>query len=311
MLSLPDFKEKQILYIKTERKSDDKIKFWNDNIKFTRNGETVNQVSCHKIFAIFLIGDLSITSEIIKKCGRYGISIYFLNYSLEEYASIAPESEGNFLLRTKQYNFCQELKISKCLLINKITNQLTLVKDPKKSIADLVNQIKKARGNKELLGIEGNISKTYFSRMFEDIGWSGRIPRAKIDIQNLLLDIGYYYLFNFIDALLRNYGFDVYKGFYHKEFYLRKSLACDIMEPFRIIIDRQLIKSYHLKQIKSSDFICKNGSYQIKTGQSLKYSEFFVSAILNEKERIHQYVKEFYYFIIGKRDDFPVFKTKR
>ena len=52
------------------------------------------------------------------------------------------------------------------------------------------------------------------------------------------MDIGYTYLFNFIDALLRLYGFDTYLGFYHKEFYQRKSLVCDVVEPFRCIIDK-------------------------------------------------------------------------
>ena len=310
MLSLSDFREKQILFIKTERKSIDKIKFWNDNIKFTRDGKTINQVSCHKVFAVFIIGDISITSEIIKKCGKYGISVHLLSYGLEEYASFAPESEGNYLLRAMQYkaNSKKDLTVSKYLVRNKILNQMLQLSKKDSDLNTIFESIDLAKTNKVLLGIEGNVSKMYFSTIFADIGWTKRIPRAKIDINNLLLDIGYYYLFNFIDSLLRSYGFDTFKGFYHKTFFQRKSLTCDVMEPFRVIIDRQLIKSFNLKQINPNDFYCKNGIWQVKKGQSTKYSAIFVNAVLSQKDEIHTYVKRFYRFVINKDDEMPFYK---
>ena len=55
--------------------------------------------------------------------------------------------------------------------------------------------------------------------------------------------------FNCMDSLLRLYGFDTYKGFYHKLFFQRKSLACDVMEPFRCVIDKQILKAFNLGQI--------------------------------------------------------------
>ena len=53
--------------------------------------------------------------------------------------------------------------------------------------------------NNELLGIEGNFSSIYFKKHFESIGWNNRAPQAREDIPNLLLDIGYTYLFNYVD----------------------------------------------------------------------------------------------------------------
>lgn len=309
MLSLPDFKEKQILFIKTERKTKDKIKFWNSNIKFTRDGKTINQVSCYKIFAVFIIGDLSITSEIIKKCGQYGISIHLLDYGLEEYASFAPESEGNYLLRSIQYqtNDENDLLISKNIVHNKAINQISQLTNCSFNSNKIIKAISNAKSNKELLGIEGSLSKIYFGRIFAKMDWKRRVPRARQDINNLLLDIGYFYLFNFIDAILRSYGFDTYKGFYHKLFFQRKSLACDIMEPFRVVIDRQLVKSFNLRQINIKDFSCKNGVWRIKPGRSVEYSTLFMNAILNRKEDIHGYVKGFYRFLLGKEKQMPFF----
>lgn len=129
-----------------------------------------------------------------------------------------------------------------------------------------------------------------------------RAPQTKEDIINLLLDIGYTYLFNFCDALLKLFGFDTYKGYYHKLFFQRKSLACDIMEPMRPLIDQQIIKSYHLGQIKNNDFVFKNGCFDFKYGfkTSKKYSELFLKTITDRKEDIYNFILNFYRYIMNK-----------
>ena len=90
------------------------------------------------------------------------------------------------------------------------------------------------------------------------------MPGVKPDATNLLLDMGYTFLFNFIDALLLLFGFDSYKGCYHKLFFQRKSLSCDVVEPFRCIIEKQILKSYHLKQINKDDFFIEQWKYALK-----------------------------------------------
>ena len=73
-----------------------------------------------------------------------------------------------------------------------------------------IKDIQLASDFNSLLGIEGNMAKLYFGTLFQSHNWNGRTPRAKTDITNLLLDIGYTYLFNFVDSLLKLYGFDTY-----------------------------------------------------------------------------------------------------
>ncbi len=60
---------------------------------------------------------------------------------------------------------------------------------------------------------------------FKDFEWNGRQPRVKRDKINLLMDIGYTVLFNYIEAILNIYGFDIYKGNLHKEFYKKKIIS--------------------------------------------------------------------------------------
>ncbi len=318
MLSIPDFKEKQILFIQPERNAENRIKLINDNVAFLKGDKIVNQLSCYKIFAIFIIGDISITSVLIRNCLRYGISIFLLKNNFETYAAIGCGADGNYLLRSKQYNFSGDLDLAKIIVKNKILNQLALLKsgnkikneDFEKTNAELNSKIDNARDDKELLGIEGSSTKNFFQAYFAEIDWYKRMPRTKVDHYNVLMDMGYTFLFNYIDSLLRLYGFDTYKGFYHKLFFQRKSLTCDIVEPFRCIIDKQLLKSYRLGQIDEKDFEHSGGKYLLKYDKSQKYSGLFLDSISNQKENIFLYVKNFYRFMMEKGSEYPVFKIK-
>lgn len=83
MLSLPDFREKQILFIgldlpDLERdsifskdaisglKSLKEISFLNENLTIKKEGKIVQQVPFHKIFSIFVVGNCTLTNVFIK-----------------------------------------------------------------------------------------------------------------------------------------------------------------------------------------------------------------------------------------------------
>ncbi len=320
MMSLPDFREKQILFIRAEKELENRLQFKNDNLTFVKDGKIINQLSCYKIFVVFIIGDFTISTPLIRNCNKYGISIFLLKNNFEVYASMNSESAGNFLLREKQYIKSKQdsLELAKHIVKNKIFNQFALLREVKKikdgrlNLKSIFAKIDEAKDCNSLLGLEGNISKIFFKKYFSELNWYKRMPRTKVDEINILLDIGYTFLFNFVDSLLLLYGFDTYKGVYHTLFFQRKSLSCDIMEPFRSIIDRQIIKSFNLKQIDLADFKkTKDGSYFLSYDKQNKYLRFFSEAIMEQKEEIFVFVREYYYFIMKDGGvDFPVFKIK-
>jgi CRISPR-associated protein Cas1 len=315
MLTLPDFKEKKILFIShfdDDLPSD--LKFRNGNICLYKNGEFMNQISCHLVFTIFIIGSTTLTSHLIRKAAEYGISMFLLNNSFRPYAEIMSKAEGNYLLRQSQYTVPkkQVLFISKQIVKNKVENQYKLLKSYKKSIAikSVVKKIEITTSLDTLLGLEGSVSSKYFKQVFKDIGWYRRAPRTKEDIPNLLLDIGYTFLFNYVDALLRLFGFDTYKGFYHQLFFQRRSLSCDVMEPMRTIIDKQLVKSYNLGQINEKDFSFKNGSFKYKKKKSYTYVDIWFQKIMDKRRSIYKYIHGFYQYVMNpEKYKFPYYKS--
>lgn len=304
MISLNDFEKKQMIVYKP--KDGDKMSYRNDNlIVKDANGKIKYQYSCYRIFMIIVVGDVTITTGLLRRIKKYGISICFMTLGFKVYSVIGSPAEGNTLLREKQYNNNIKTDIAQWIVYNKIINQrMTLNKIRNKSIyvkegIKLLDKYIHTLENENfeadsLRGIEGNAAKVYFSRVFDYLQWKGRKPRIKYDYVNSLMDIGYNLLFNFIDAVLQVFGFDTYIGFLHTAFYMRKSLVCDIMEPFRVIIDWKVRTGIALGQFKKDDFKEYNGQWQLEYNKSSEYAGIFFTEILEHKEQIFLYIREFY-----------------
>jgi CRISPR-associated protein Cas1 len=221
-------------------------------------------------------------------------------------------TEGNYLLRTKQYSYDKELVFSRNLIKNKIYNQFIFACQTAGSAKIICNKffnkLNKQRTIQSILGIEGSASKQYFQMTFKGYGWKGRKPRTKCDEINLMMDIGYTILFNFIDSLLLLYGFDNYKGVYHQQFYARKSFTCDIIEPFRVIVDRQIIKSLNLKQFKKTDFKKTKNQYYLKHQYQEKYYTVLSQAILDHRQEIYGFAHQIYRHFSNPKNSLPFYK---
>lgn len=320
MMSLPDFRYKQIV-VHIAGGRGERLKFRKDNIVIEdREGKVLVQHSCHRMFALFIIGEISLTSVLVRQCVSFGFPIVLLGRNMRPIANIRCGAEGNTLLRKKQYCIAPEkqLMIAGELVRQKITNQMQLIKGlrylseaDKSALALMASfDVGVARSTKELMGVEGSASRVFFATYFRQLGWTRREPRCRPDICNFLLDIGYTYLFQFIAAMLSLYGFDLYCGVLHSFFYQRMSLVCDIVEPFRCIVDRRVRKAHNLGQIKETDFFMYNGRLNLEWEKQAKYVQLFFKDILAEKESIFLFCQRYYRWFARERPiaEFPAFK---
>lgn len=241
MLSFPDFKQKQLIVIFGS--DGQRLKIHNDNLLvLDSDDKTIMQLTCYRILSIWILGNTTLSSGILERSRKYGFSIHLLSNTFKPIGIWGASCDGNFILRNKQYQF-NELDIAKHLVINKLENQSLLLKSIRKKspetkqaisrIKQCIDDIPNCKQLDQLMGLEGLGARLFFGEWFGNLDWKGRKPRTKCDPINVLLDMGYTYLFNFIESLLLLYGFDIYKGVYHQVFYQRKSLVCDLVEPFR------------------------------------------------------------------------------
>lgn len=315
MLSEPDFIEKKIILVFPQEK--DRISFKNDNIVITDCDNKIKmQLSCYRLFAIFIVGGFTLTSGIIQRSKKFGFSIAFFTTGFKLYSTINYSLEGNTLLRKKQYITDRSTDIARAIIINKIENQKEILKklrddSVEDGIKNLKQIIKNLENNElkipEIMGFEGTCAKVYFNRLYKNFNWQGRQPRVKKDKINLLLDIGYTVLFNYLEAVLNIYGFDIYKGNLHQEFYKRKSLVCDIIEPFRPIVDYKIRKIINLGQIQNYNFELKNNRYDLDWKDSHNFILLILEEIIKNRINIFRFIQQYYRWFMKNKPikDFP------
>ena len=318
MLTRPDFKHKQILFLFTNQ--GERLSFKNDNLIIQdENKKIKHQSTCYRLFTLFVVGNISLTSGLIQRAKKFQFSIILMSHNLKPYACINAQIEGNVLLRSKQYNY-QQTDIARHIVKNKLQmqkyalNRIRAKTQKNQQAQQKITQLLQTLIHtpitlQDLLNIEGQAAKSYFKAMYDNTKWQGRKPRTKIDPTNTLLDIGYTLLFNMIEALLNLYGFDLYKGVYHQVFYQRKSLVCDLMEPARPIIDYRIRKAISLEQIDLDDFDQRQGQYILFGKKAAPYSAFLLTEILHYKESLFLYIQRYYRAFMQDKaiEQYPIF----
>lgn len=274
-------------------------------IKDLNTGKALIRIPFQKLLAIFAIGHASITTPLIDKCRRYNVALIVLKPNLRPVFFWSYGVEGNFLLHQKQYAHQKsDLHIAKQIVANKLSNQLLMLERTRRKdsltqgavdlISHCLSQLEDTSDYNALMGLEGRAAKHYFGCYFMDYDWSRRRPRLKNDYINTLLDIGYTLLFNLIECYARIFGFDPYIGVYHCMWYQRKSFICDIMEPFRSVIEHTIRCGLGRKQFHPKHFENKKGEYRLKHDHAMDYYKVFFSALIVYKQDIFVYMYNYY-----------------
>lgn len=274
------------------------------------SNKTLTKFPFQKILALFIVGHITVTTPLIDKCKKFNVALVVVKPNLRPVFYWANSAEGNFLLRKRQYALdTDDISVAKVIVGNKIENQLlnlrkTRKKDEKtlEAIAHCeaaLNTIADIGEYNTLLGMEGLVSRLFYSAYFQDLNWQGRKPRVKCDVLNVTLDMGYTILFNFIECFARMFGFDLFIGVYHRLWFKRKSLICDLMEPFRSIIDHTTLLAFKKKQFKIDDFIVLKSEYRLKYNKNADYHKVFYDALIDRKMDVFKYIQTYYRCFMG------------
>lgn len=289
----------------------------------TEEKKTLTKLPFQKILAIFVVGHITVTTALIDKCTRFGIPLVVMKPNFRPVFFFSITAEANFLLRKKQYEYNKEnLQIPKILIANKIKNQIRLLEKTrlksdvmqkaKGQCNYLLSLLANASTYDTVMGLEGKAATTFFSAYYERFNWKARFPRAKPDPINTTLDIGYTILFNYIEAFTRLFGFDPYRGVYHQLWFKRKSLICDLVEPFRCLIDQQVRKAFNREQCKIEDFNLIKNEYVLKREKNADYTKMFYEVLIEHKKEVFLYMQQYYRCFMQqkKSEDYPMFLIK-
>ena len=179
---------------------------------------------------------VSISSYLLKELADNKINIIFCDDKHNPYGELQPfysrhNSSKKILEQVKWTNKEKDL-VWQAIVKNKILNQTLLLKKIKSKQHNLITSYIKEVTIGDKTNREGHAAKVYFNSLF---GTS--FVRENNDKINASLNYGYAILLSTVSKEIVNNGYLTQLGIHHKNEFNPYNLACDLMEPFRIIID--------------------------------------------------------------------------
>ena len=235
---------------------------------------------------------VSISSYLLKELADNKINIIFCDDKHNPYGELQAfysrhNSSKKILEQVKWTNKEKDL-VWQNIVKNKIMNQSLLLKKIKSKqhnlLVSYINEV--TIGDKT--NREGHAAKVYFNALF-----GKDFVRGNNDSINASLNYGYAILLSTISKEIVNNGYLTQLGIHHKNEFNPYNLACDLMEPFRIIIDsfiyynkqRELDTNFKLDIINifNNIYTYNNKKYTLKDIIEL-YVKNTLDIFNNEKE---------------------------
>ncbi len=179
---------------------------------------------------------VSISSYLLKELADNKINIIFCDEKHNPFGELnsfysSHNTSKKILIQTK-WNNKQKDELWSLIVKNKIINQALLLNKIKSENYDLlmsyVNEVRV--GDKT--NREAHSAKVYFNSLF-----TKSFIRNANDNINAALNYGYSILLSNFNKEIINNGYLTQLGIHHKSEFNQFNLACDLMEPFRPIID--------------------------------------------------------------------------
>lgn len=241
-------------------------------------GKIVFRIPFDNIEGITCFNYMGCSPALMGKCVEKHIALNFVSPQGRFLGKVCGETKGNVFLRVVQIDTFRTkgILLAQNSIASKIANSIKVLKRSlhddetlrsDKDIAKVLAALKSGTENvlladniESIMGIEGNCASEYFSvfnKMLKgDFGitFTGRNKRPPLDPVNAVLSFIYSLWTRDYAAALETVGLDSYIGFCHSLRSGRPSLACDMVEETRCIVERFVITLFNLKMLNSKDF---------------------------------------------------------
>lgn len=252
-----------------------------NNCFLVKNDDKVFEVSEKKVDSILITTSATITTDAIKFAMENNIDIVFLDSFGNPFGRVWHSKLGSTTyIRRRQLEISDKkegFQLAKAWIGIKIENQTQFLKDLKKNrpekneeIETYISEIETLQSNlaeleglldkkrHQIMGLEGMASRYYFEALSfllpEKWRFSGRSRNPAKDEFNCLLNYGYGVLYSKVEKACIIAGLDPYVGFNHTDDYNKKSLVFDLIEMYRVYIDRTVFYLFSKKKIVESFF---------------------------------------------------------
>ena len=238
------------------------------------------RIPLEAIDSLVVMGGAQVTSQALEACVRRGVRVAFLRRGGSVRFVVSAATGGNVHLRIALYrtvtDHIQSLKIARIIIAAKLQNSSFVVsrwardeKNPENAenlharvlaIRDRVGRLPEASTGDQVRGIEGDAARIYFGALGQvlkpfELSFTTRTRLPPRDAVNAMLGFSYGLLISECIGALESVGLDYQMGIFHRPRSGRPSLALDLAEEFRAIVDRFVVTLIRRKQVHTKDFV--------------------------------------------------------
>ena len=250
-----------------------------ENLVCKIEGEEKLRIPFDNVENIVCFNYIGCSPALMGKCVSKTIPINFISPSGKFLAKVCGETKGNVFLRVAQIDKFREsgLMLAQNTMAAKFSNSRQLIKRTLHDNAELredeeiqqvldilkdgIDKVFSAEKIEEIVGIEGYCAQSYFS-IFNKLITNKKVPftfelrtkRPPLDPINAALSFVYTLATSEFAAALETVGLDSYIGYCHTLRSGRVSLACDLVEEVRCLVERFVITLLNLQILGEKDF---------------------------------------------------------
>lgn len=241
------------------------------------------RIPLEAVDAVVIIGGGQITTDALAACAERGIRVSALRRGGAVRFTVSGATTGNVHLRVAQHRASADAEMSldiarlivRAKLLSSRRMLLRWARDappPTRStlqrradvIGSRVDGIGSTRDPDHLRGIEGDAARAHFAGLGmvladTPFAFSERNRRPPRDPVNALLGFGYGLLLTEVTGAVEAIGMDPQVGFFHRPRSGRPSLALDLIEELRCLVDLIVVRSLRRRQLAPVDFVITPG----------------------------------------------------
>ncbi len=291
------------------------IKLDGQALALYESGERKGSVPLHLIERVVLRGNVQLESRVLGALSERNIGLLVLSgRNTEATAMLAGRAHGESARRMGQYcvSLDDDLRtpLARWLVLVKVRSQLGLLRRALagrpdlrlpltgaiQSLSGVLEQLREDKlviSLESLRGYEGAAAAAYFggfTKLFSPaLNFNGRRKRPPPDPVNACLSLGYTLLHYDAVRACHIVGLDSMLGFYHDLSFGRESLACDLMEPLRPVLDGWVWHLFRERELRPEHFSDDNGRCLLnKTGRQRFYA-FYESHAPSARRLLRRY----------------------
>lgn len=267
-----------------------------DEIQVEKEHVILAKLPLAQVDRIVLAGAVQLTTQTIDLLLKHSIPVSFMTIYGDYRGKLTPPTHANVGLRMAQYDRYRDddfrLKQAKSIVAAKIRNCQEFIQKHQRSHSELdisseleglnasLASVPAARVIESLMGYEGSAARHYFhafgKMVRREFAFEGRSKRPPKDPVNAMLSLGYTLLFHEIITAIEAIGLDPYLGFMHEIDYGRASLAVDLCEEFRYLVDALVLAMINRGELNQYDFNRGDdgGYYLVDHGRKTFYAAY-------------------------------------